>query len=167
MFMNRYQLIGLMLIGALHLEAKQEGTKAARFDLQKTEMQGVFTKTFVNNTGRDLVIRWRLTEPKSRQYYGQEPIVKKGEELVVDFQKAWNYFQSLDVDAKVHEFTLELLRVDKTPKKHGEELKTSRLKEGEYASLLNKNKFYKYRRFELSRNKNGLLVCQGTSLVAS
>lgn len=167
MFMNRYQLIGLILLGALHLDAKHEGTKAARFNLQKTEMHNVFTKAFVNNTGRDLVIRWRLTEPKSRQFYCQEPIVKKGGELIIDFQKAWNYFESLDIDATVHEFTLELLRIEKTPKKPGQELKLSRCKDGEYASLLNKNKFHKYHRFELSRNKNGLLVCQGTSHVAS
>ena len=114
--------------------------------------------TWINNTKHDLVIRWSLKDPQSEKFYTQEPIVKRGDRLTIDYVKAIDYLSP----AEDLDFSIKLLRVIKHPKGAGQPLETKVLKISDMALALHKNKFLKNDVFELRRNNNGLLVLKAS-----
>lgn len=112
------------------------------------------------NSKRDLVFRWKVRDVKTLKCYAQEPIIKRGSSTTMDFCSVLDQIFQEDINPGSYEFSLEILKVMRYPKAPGEELKISKLKDGEFVSLINKSKFLKYETFVLSRNKNGLLIVQ-------
>lgn len=142
------------------LNAEVQGTLVGRFDMQICQVQGLKSRVFVNNSNRDLVIRWKLVDKQTLNQYKQEPVVKKGQSIQIDLDGAVKGLMAGSKELSNYEFSLEILRVKQLPTAPGIELKMVPLKEGEYALLIGKTKFLKHQKFTLTRNKNGLLVCQ-------
>jgi hypothetical protein len=148
----------LLVFNAGMIQTKTDSTLIGRFEVEAGELAEKVT-TFINNTKYDFVIRWTLLDPETLRQYSQEPILKRGESITIDYQKGLQYMQG----AKKMEFSLHFLRVKKSPKGAGGPLVTTKLKDGSLALAIHKSKFLKNDTFALSLNKNGLLVCKSSS----
>lgn len=140
------------------IQAKSDSTLIGRFEIDFDDLAGK-VKTFINNSKYDFVIRWTLGEPGTMRQYKQEPILKRGDLITINYDAALKYMAG----AHKLEYSLELLKVKKSPKGAGLPLVTSKLKDGSLALAIHKSKFLKNDTFAFSLNKNGLLVCKSSS----
>ena len=147
----------IALSSNLNIFATKDSTVIGRFELDVQDLVGT-VKTFVNNTKHDLVLRWGLCDPLTMRHYTQEPILRRGDMVTVDFAPALSYLSGVP---KV-ELSLELLRVKQLPKGAGHPLITTKLKDGDFALQIHKSKFLKNKVFAFSRNANGLLMLQAS-----
>jgi hypothetical protein len=147
----------LALGSSFNTWATKDSTVIGRFELDVQDLIGT-VKTFVNNTKHDLILRWGLREPGTMRHYTQEPILRRGDRVTVDFAPALSYLSGVP---KV-EHSLELLRVKQLPKGAGHPLITTKLKDGDFALQIHKAKFLKNKVFAFSRNASGLLMLQAS-----
>lgn len=137
--------------------AKSDSSLMGRFDIKAVDLAGK-TKTFINNSKYDFVIRWKLFEPETMRQYSQEPILKRGDYIAINHDKALEHMEN----AKNIQYSLEILRVKQMPRGAGVPLVTSKLKDGSLALAIHKSKYLNNDTFSLSLNKNGLLVCKAS-----
>lgn len=138
--------------------AKDKGTGVARFMVEPSDLKDQ-VKTFVNNTGNTISVRYGIQDYDSGKFYKQEPILKDGESLTIDFSKAASYGKAWKTLSKKHEFSLEILRVLSLPKRLTENvtqgLKKGRMKSGKRALLIGKSEFLKGDTIEFFKDKKG------------
>ncbi len=148
-----FLLIGISL-NVYNVQAKKhDAMQLCHFVCSKAEIFK-HSKTWINNTKHDLVVRWSLKDPETGKFYTQEPILNRGNRINIDYGVAIDYLEP----AEQLDLSIELLRVIKHPKGAGQPLETKPLKAGDMTLSLHKNKFLKNDIFELRRNNNGLLV---------
>lgn len=152
-------VFGVLFLQTALIQSKHDATLIGRFEIEPTDLIG-HSKTFINNSKYDLVVRWGLQEMPTGRFYRQEPILKRGDSITIHYEPALNY---LGKDAYKLELSLELLRVRQMPKGAGHPLITTKLKDGSLALALHRSKFLKHDIFALSLNKNGLLVCKSSN----
>mgnify|MGYP003402270679 FL=1 len=151
-------VLSLLLAQSGIAESKSDATLVGRFDVEPADLMN-HPKTFVNNSKYDLAVRWNLKDVQTGRFYCQEPILKRGDAIVIDFEPALKYHG----EAYKLELSLEFLRVRQIPKGAGHPLITTKLKDGSMALALHKSKFLKNNTFAISLNKNGLLVCKSSN----
>ncbi|MCX5923814.1 MAG: hypothetical protein NTZ68_00090 [Candidatus Dependentiae bacterium] len=151
------------LLMATFAQAKDKGTVATRFSVEPSVLKN-HVKTFVNSTGKSMAVRYMIKDHDSGKFYKQEPILKDGESLVVDFFKAAAYAEGWKTPSKNHEFSLEVLRVLQSPNRLTENvvsgLKKGRMKSEKHALLMGKSEFLKSDRIEFFKDKKGYVRCE-------
>src|SRR3990167_3558155 len=116
---------GLFLAQACMMQAKSDGTVIGNFEIGYEDLAGK-SKTFINNSKYDLVIRWKLFEPGTAHQHAQEPTIKRGDRLTLNFDLALKHLEG----ARRMDMTLEILRVRRNPKGAGHPLITTKMKDG-------------------------------------
>ncbi|MFA5999275.1 MAG: hypothetical protein WC747_04620 [Candidatus Babeliales bacterium] len=151
------------LLMATFVDAKDKGSVVARFLVEPSALKD-HVKTFVNNTGKSMAVRYMIQDHDSGKFYKQEPILKDGESLVVDFFEAATYAEGWKTSSKNHEFSLEILRVLRSPNCLTENvvsgLKKGRMKIGKCALTMSKSDFLKSDLIEFFKDKKGYVSCE-------
>ncbi len=152
--MNIKILLLVLVLGVNSIQPKKhDEMMLCHFVGSENEFLG-HLNTWINNTKHDLVIRWSLKDLQGEKFYTQEPILKRGDRLNIDYAPAIEHLKP----AELFDFSIKLFRVTKHPKGAGQPLETKPLNASDMTLALHKKKFLKNDIFELRRNNNGLLV---------
>jgi hypothetical protein len=143
-----------LMISSLPGLAKSDGTKIGRFFISQPEL-AASKKTFVNDTKHHLVLRYTVKDEHGYTFT-QEPIIKRGEALTIDFGHVAAHFSS----KAILDHSLELLKVKQLAVGAGIPLVTTKLKDGALALSVHKNKFLENGTFSFLSNKNNVVFCK-------
>ncbi|HSW75529.1 MAG TPA: hypothetical protein VLG50_00645 [Candidatus Saccharimonadales bacterium] len=137
--------------------ARHKGTMVTHFMIDPSVLSGQ-VKTFINNTGYMLSVRYTIQDRDFGLFYTQEPTLKEGQSLQIDFSNAAQYSQDWKTPSKNYEFSLEILRVLRYPTRLTEDvtkgLKKGNVKHGKYAHMMDKSEFLRSNTIEFFEGIN-------------
>ncbi len=145
---------------ATSLMVAESSTSIGRFILSVAQCKG--SKTFVNNTKKSLVVKWKVTCPESDEIYVQSPLVLPGQSCKIDMAEALRFIQS-KTDKKSDHFGLDLSLgvVTKAPIRPRTQFDHRALRGPEKGVFLTKNEFVKHTAFRLYQANHGQICYQG------
>lgn len=162
MVMKIVHNVFVMVMGALLLVdcvLSESSTNMGRFILSVAQCKG--SKTFVNNTKKSLVVKWKVTCPESDEIYVQSPLVLPGQSCKIDMTAALRFIQS-KTDKKSDHFGLDLSLgvVTKAPIRPHTQFDYRALRGPEKGIFLTKNEFVRHSVFRLYEANNGQICYQ-------
>jgi hypothetical protein len=151
------KLLLLTVCLAANLNAVIKTTKIADFQHQ-LNTDTAHKKSYINKTGKKLWFRYRVVNPKTGEFRGQEPILLPDATIDVDF--AYLGEQILPAGYGKVAIFHEVGNVTRNPYKKMDELCVSRFKNGKKDLLISRHEFDNNDRFELYIDSNGRIACK-------
>lgn len=117
------------------------------------------TKKFFNHTKHTIRLRWRLTDRKTNEFIGQEPIVAAGGIVKVDVEAFLKQFRCA-AGISGYDFVVEVARIIKDPKQIGDEIIARSFKNGPSSIQITKSVYLVNRDYQLLQSETDILSCR-------